>query len=787
MSKKKKIKDPFANREKEKYDSPIPSREYILAHLSECQAPRTYEQLLTDLQLDTADDKEALRRRLIAMLRDGQLLKNRKGAFGAIDEMELMIGRVTGHKDGFGFIVPEDTSLEDLFLTPRQMRDVMHGDRVLARVVGIDSRGRKEAMIVEVLERSRKQLVGRYVLREGASYVEPAHQRIQQDIFVPLSKNKGAEQGQMVVVALDEKRSLRERPSGEIIEVLGEHMAPGMEIDVAIRNHELPYEFPDEVYSEAEQFPAELQKADYADRKDLRELPFVTIDGEDAKDFDDAVYVEKNKKGFKLFVAIADVSHYVKPGTMLDREAYLRSNSVYFPGRVLPMLPEQLSNHLCSLNPKVDRLVMVCEMDISPSGKINHATFYPGVIHSKERLTYGKVHSMLVDQDEMLRHRFSSVLPHLENLRTLYQILRSVREARGAIDFDLPETRIVFDRDKKIKKIVPAERLESHRIIEECMLAANISAAHFLETQDMPTLYRVHEGPKPDKIKDLQSFLTQMGLGSINKKKIKPSDYAHILNQVKSRPDAQLIQMVLLRSMGQAVYSPNNKGHFGLAYDAYAHFTSPIRRYPDLLVHRAIKKAIGFDQVKKTRKSKIEPALDFLRLGEHCSMTERRADEAVREVVSWLKCEFMMDKVGKVFSGRISGVTGFGIFVTLTEIDVEGLVHISHLPSDYYQFDAVRHELQGRRSGQCYQLGAPVRIQVARVDLDQCQIEFALESEIGKSDLNAAAGKSKSNSNSKPKSKKSNASKSHASKSNASVSEKSKRFSSASKRKRKRK
>lgn len=744
MSKKKKIKDPFAKREKEKYDSPIPSREYILAHLSECQKPRTYDELVRDLELHDPNDQEALRRRLIAMLRDGQLLKNRKGAFGVIDEMELIIGRVIGHKDGFGFVEPEDSSLDDLFLTPRQMRDVMHGDRVLARVVNLDSRGRKEAMIVEVLERSRKQLVGRYVHQDGASYVEPSHQRIQQDIFVPISKNHDAEHGQMVVVALDEKRSLRERPTGEIIEVMGDHMAPGMEINVAIRNHELPYQFPDDVYSEAEQFSKDLNSKDHANRKDLRDLPFVTIDGEDAKDFDDAVYAEKTKKGFKLFVAIADVSHYVRPNSALDREAYLRGNSVYFPGRVLPMLPEQLSNHLCSLNPKVDRLVMVCEMDILNNGKIQHSTFYPAVIHSKERLTYNKVNDLLINKDEFFRNKFASVLPHLENLKALYHILHEVRVTRGAIDFDLPETRIVFDKDKKIKKIVPSVRLESHRMIEECMLAANISAAHFLQSCEMPTLYRVHEGPNPDKINDLQSFLKQMGLGAINKKKIKPSDYSAVLNRIKDRVDAQLIQMVLLRSMGQAVYSPNNKGHFGLAYDAYAHFTSPIRRYPDLLVHRAIKKALGFDQPKKTQKSKAEPVVDWMRLGEHCSVTERRADEAVREVVSWLKCEFMLDKVGKIYSGNISGVTGFGIFVTLSEIDVEGLIHISHLPSDYYQFDAVRHELQGRRSGQRYQLGNAVRIQVARVDLDQCQIEFALEGEAGRSASNDSNKKSKS-------------------------------------------
>lgn len=729
MSKSKHKKDPFFAREAEKYENPIPSREYLLEYLAERGRPATQQEIQQELELNKSDEIEALRRRLIAMVRDGQLLRNRKDAYGPLDKMELIAGRVIGHKDGFGFVVP-DLGGDDLFLSPRQMRNVFHGDRVLTRVSTIDTRGRREAIIVEVLEHNTQQLVGRFYIESGAAYVEPSNARLSQEILIPPAAVNGAKHGQMVVVAITAQPTLRSRPVGEIVEVLGDHMAPGMEIKVAIRNHELPYTWPETVNEEAQKFKATVEEAAYANRADLRQLPFVTIDGEDAKDFDDAVYCEPRKKGgWLLYVAIADVSHYVKPGSALDKEAYKRGNSVYFPGRVIPMLPEALSNNLCSLMPNVDRLAIVCEMSIQPSGRIMRTRFLEAVINSHARLTYRDVHAMMEKSDQSNRSsnaardialaRFKLIVPQIKDLYALFHTLQKARKARGAIDFDMPETKIIFGRDRKIAKIIPYERYDSHRVIEECMLCANISAARFLKENELPGLYRVHEGPKEEKLQDLRRFLQELGLKMPAHRDLKPADYAQILNVTKERPDAHMIQTILLRSMSQAIYSPDNKGHFGLAYEAYTHFTSPIRRYPDLLVHRAIKQIISHQKVS------IDMS-QYSRAGEHCSMTERRADDATDEVNDWLKCEFMVDKVGQEYSGIISGVTNFGIFVELVDIYVEGLVHISILPSDYYQFDPIKHTLFGSRSGISFRLGDAVRIKVARVDLDQREIDFVL-------------------------------------------------------------
>lgn len=719
MAKSKKRKDPFADREAQKYENPIPSREYILEFLAEHGRPLTYEQIKGEFGLKAEEEREALRRRLIAMVRDGQLLKNRKGAYGPLESMELIAGRVIGHKDGFGFLVP-DIGEDDLFLSPREMRNVFHGDRVLARVSNIDTRGRREGHIVEVLERNTQQIVGRFYSESGTAYVESSNLRITQDILIPPDNTNDAKHGQMVVVAITNQPTQHTRPLGEIVEVLGDHMAPGMEISVAIRNHELPNIWPDDVSLEASRFPAHVTEDTLKGRTDYRHLPFVTIDGEDAKDFDDAVYCEPRPKGgWMLYVAIADVSAYVKPGMALDKEAYKRGNSVYFPGRVIPMLPEALSNNLCSLNPNVDRLVMVCEMTIHPTGRIMRYQFTEGVIHSHARLTYNQVHAMIEKNDRRMRERFNDHVSQLENLYELFNTLHKARKSRGAIDFDLPETKIVFGKDRKIEKIVPYERFNSHRVIEECMLCANICAARYLEKNKQSGLYRVHQGPTEEKLFDLRRFLNEMGLSMPHHREPVPGDYAHILRVIQDRPDAHMIQTVLLRSMSQAVYSPENKGHFGLAYEAYAHFTSPIRRYPDLLVHRAIKQVIN----------NKPPLMDdgaLARAGEHCSMTERRADDATNEVSDWLKCEFMLDKVGKEFDGVISGATNFGAFVELKDIYVEGLVHISALPDDYYQFDPVKHALIGERSGRRFGLGDPIRVQVARVDLDQREIDFVL-------------------------------------------------------------
>jgi ribonuclease R len=715
-------KDNFEEREAQKYEHPIPSREFILEHLAERGRPATRKQLLLELNLESDFEQEAFRRRLGAMVRDGQLHKNRRGTYGPIGKMELISGRVIGHKDGFGFVVPDEGG-DDLFLNARQMRAVFHGDKILAKVSGLDHRGRAEAIVVEVLEHNTQQIVGRFSSDRGMCFVEPTNQRIAQEILISPEETGDAVHGQMVVVAITLQPSMHDRPTGRITEILGDHMAPGMEIDVAIRSHDLPYIWPDAVEDEAARIPAVIPQDAYTGRTDFRKLPFVTIDGEDAKDFDDAVYCEPKGSGWMLYVAIADVGHYVKPGSALDLEGYNRGNSVYFPERVIPMLPEALSNGLCSLKPEVDRLVLVCEMAITATGKITRYDFHEAVIHSHARLTYNKVYAIVEQNDVELREQYKKLLPDLENLFDIYRVLRKARAVRGSIDFDMPETRIVFGAGRKIERIVPLMRNDAHRVIEECMLCANICAAKFLLKNDCPALYRIHEGPGDEKLEDLRRFLGEMALKLPGAKEPTPADYAKLLESIADRPDAHIIQMVLLRSLSQAVYSPENKGHFGLAFEEYTHFTSPIRRYPDLLVHRAIRKVLR----KQMHKADYENALSALtKQGEHCSMTERRADDATREVVDWLKCEFMLDKVGEEFDGVVANVTGFGFFAELKDIFVEGLVHISTLPNDYYQFDATKQALLGERSGRRFRLGDVVRIRVARVDLDQRQIDFML-------------------------------------------------------------
>lgn len=716
-------KDQYHEREAQKYENPVPSREFILEYLAERGRPATRKQMIEELEIETDEEREAFRRRLGAMVRDGQLHKNRAGTYGPIEKMELISGRVMGHKDGFGFVIPDDGG-DDLFLNGRQMRLVFHGDRVLARISGIDQRGRSEAIIVEVLEHNTQQLVGKFYSEYGAYFIEPTNQRITQEILIPSQERAGATDGQMVVVAIIRQPSAQERPVGKVIEVLGDHMAPGMEIDVAIRNHDLPYQWPEAVLDESTRFPVEVPAAAIKGRLDLRGLPFVTIDGEDAKDFDDAVYAEPKGKSWVLYVAIADVSHYVMPGSALDQEARNRGNSVYFPERVIPMLPEALSNGLCSLKPEVDRLTQVCEMKINAAGKITDYRFHEAVIHSHARLTYNQVFAMVEENDEALQKKYHALFPHLQNLFALYHILHEARVRRGSIDFDMPETKIIFGEGRKIERIVQVVRNDAHRVIEECMLCANICAAEYLLKHNFPALFRIHEGPNDQKLDDLRRFLGELGLKLPGRHEPTPSDYAKLLQSIAVRPDGHLIQMMLLRSLSQAVYSAENKGHFGLAYDAYTHFTSPIRRYPDLLVHRAIRQIL---------RKQFKQSDDVLRRledeGEHCSMTERRADDATREVIDWLKCEFMLNKVGEEFAGVIATVTGFGFFVMLKDIYVEGLVHISSLPNDYYQFDPTKQALLGERSGRRYRLGDALQVKVVRVDLDQRQIDFQLAEE----------------------------------------------------------
>ena len=713
--------DPHWEREQEKYERPIPSREFIMQMLAERGEPLGFDEIAAELKLTGEDELEALRRRLKAMLRDGQLLRNRKEGFALVDRMDMVVGRVEGHRDGFGFLTPDEGG-GDLFLSAKEMRAVMHGDRVVARVSGIDRRGRREGQIVEVLERRNRSIVGRLHTEGGAAFVVPNNRRITQDIVVPAEHLGGAVTGQIVVVEIITPPSQYRQPVGKVVELLGDHMAPGMEIDVAIRDHELPLDWPDAVEQEIATLTPQVPEDAKKGREDIRKVPLVTIDGEDARDFDDAVYCEKDGRGWRLLVAIADVSHYVKPGTALDEEAKERGNSVYFPERVIPMLPEILSNGLCSINPDVDRLCMVCEMFITPAGVVKDYRFFEGVMRSHARLTYTKVAAMLVDRDAALRTQYAAVVPHLEDLYRLYQALRVQRDKRGAIDFDTTETRIVFGADRKIERIVPVVRNDAHKLIEECMIAANVCAGKYLEEKEIPTLFRVHEGPGDEKLLNLRAFLSELGLSLGGGEKPEPKHYAKLLKQIQKRPDLHLIQTVMLRSLKQAVYAPDNLGHFGLSIEAYVHFTSPIRRYPDLLVHRAIRHALSGKPAQKFRYDHN----DMIALGENCSATERRADEATRDAVDWLKCEFMTDKVGETFDGLITGVTGFGIFVELKDIYVEGLVHVTALSNDYYRFDPAKHRLLGERTNTVYRLADNVRVRVMRVSLDDRKIDFEL-------------------------------------------------------------
>ncbi|MGD8593947.1 MAG: ribonuclease R [Gammaproteobacteria bacterium] len=717
--------DTHAQREALKYDRPIASREFILEILTEEGKPLTREQLAEKLGYLDETDLEALARRLKAMERDGQLIRNRRKGYGPVNKMDLICGHVLAHPDGFGFLVPDDGS-DDLFLSARQMRQVIHRDRVLAHVSGIDRRGRREGAIVEILERNTRQVVGRFFNEAGVGFVVPDNKRITHDIVVP-SENQGqAQNGQIVVAELIEQPSKQRQPIGKVVEILGEHMAPGMEIDVAVRAHEIPHLWPDAVEREVGQYTAEVPESAIAGREDIRLLPLVTIDGADARDFDDAVYCEREGNGWRLLVAIADVSYYVRPTAALDVEAQVRGNSVYFPGRVIPMLPEVLSNGLCSINPEVNRLCMVCEMHITNTGRVKDYRFFEAVMRSHARLIYDDV-AALLDGDKALRKKYKKLVPHLENLYSLYKAFFKQRIRRGAIEFETTETVIEFGEQKKIERIVPLQRNDAHRLIEECMIAANVCAASYLADNDMPALYRVHDAPSEDKLVDLRDFLKSLGLTMAGGSEPEPKHYGQLLAQVRNRPDWHLIQTVMLRSLNQAVYSPDNLGHFGLALDVYGHFTSPIRRYPDLLVHRAIKHVLS-GQIPEQF---IYTYNDMQVLGESCSMTERRADEATRDVMDWLKCEYMMDKVGEVFDGIITSVTSFGLFIELQDIYVEGLVHVTALTRDYYHFDPAKRCLIGERTNKKFRLTDKVQVKVVRVDLDDKKIDFELIKDYG--------------------------------------------------------
>ena len=728
MAKKSPPQDPNYAKELAKYDNPIPSREFILQIIRTHNAPMTKEEIFVALGITDETRQEAMRRRLRAMENDGQLVFTKRKCYALPEKLDLLKGMVIGHREGFGFLQVEGKK-DDFFIPNVQMQKVMHGDYVLAQPNGFDRKGRPEVRIVRVLEANKKQIVGRFFIEQGIGYVMPDDSRITRDILIPDNARLGARMGQVVVVELHSRTAPFFQPIGKITEVLGDNMAKGMEVEIAIRKHDIPHSFPSAVEKQLKKWAEDVPEEAKRGRVDLRDLPLVTIDGEDARDFDDAVFCQKQGKGWKLWVAIADVSYYVRPKSALDTESYNRGNSVYFPNRVVPMLPEKLSNGLCSLNPQVDRLCMVCEITISAKGKMTDYQFYEAVMNSHARLTYNKV-AKILEKDTALCERYASLVPHLQDLHEMYQALVKARQQRGAIEFETIESKFIFNALGRIERIEPVVRNDAHKIIEECMILANIASANFMEKHQEPALYRIHAVPGEEKLTAFRSFLAECGLSLSGGNKPTPMDYAQLLEQIKPRPDHELIQTMLLRSMSQAVYSADNIGHFGLALEEYAHFTSPIRRYPDLTLHRGIKYLLAKQKGSKRKTTdtggyhyQLEEMDVF---GAHCSSTERRADDATREVADWLKCEYMQDHVGEEFDGVISSVTGFGFFVRLNDLFIDGLVHISGLANDYYLFDMPKQRLIGENSGMIFRLGDAVKVRVEAVSLEQKQIDFSL-------------------------------------------------------------
>lgn len=719
------MKDPFFERESEKYDSPIASRELILSHLNDIAKPANLENIAKALQLITEEQKIALHRRLRAMERDGQVVFTRKKCYALPEKLDMIKGKVIAHRDGFGFLKVEGNK-DDYFLPPDQMRRVLHGDIVLAQPLSEKYKGKQEVRIVRILEPRNHLIVGRYFIEHDMGFVVPDDSRLNFDILLTEKPEITLRLGAVVVVDLLKRPERHHKAAGRVVEILGESMETDLAIEIAIRNHDITHVLPDSVLQEAEKIAEIVPDLAKVGRVDIRRLPLVTIDGEDARDFDDAVYCEKIEAGWRLIVAIADVSYYVTPKTALDKDAFFRGTSVYFPSRVVPMLPEVLSNGICSLNPQVDRLCLACDMTISNRGKVINYQFYEAVMNSHARLTYNKVFKLL-QGDEGLRGQYAPLVSHLETLYALYKVLEKCRYERGAIGFETPEPKFIFTPDKRIERVEIVERNEAHKIIEECMIAANVAAATFIEQSKVPSLYRVHEVPDADRIANLRAILNELGLPLSGGAHPTPKEMAKLLDKVKDRSDHEMIQTLVLRSMKQAIYDPENRGHFGLALQAYTHFTSPIRRYPDLLVHRTIKWLLankkGQQSVTGGYRYTTEETLYF---GQHCSMTERRAEEAVRDVIDWLKCDFMLDHIGEAYTGIISGVTNFGFFVRLDDLYIDGMVHVSSLENDYYYYDPAKHRLVGEASGYVYQLGDKVQVKVESVNLEGHKIDFIL-------------------------------------------------------------
>ena len=700
------MSDPHYLREAEKYESPIPSREHILSFIQ--KRPKSKRQLFELLSIED-EQKKAFERRLRAMVRDKQLSCNKNGVYRPFSNRGLISGTVIANPKGFGF-VSLDKGGKDLRLSSQQMKLVFHGDKVKVRLLN----RKLDAEIVQVTQ-TVKTLVGRLHINQNECYVVVDDRRIKHEIDI-VELIEGCADNQVVVVEVLNSPTLEKNASGRITSIIGNYLDEGVEVDSAIHRHEIPAIFGDKALEESAKLPNKVLTKDKKGRVDITHLELVTIDGEDSRDFDDAVYAIPSKNGWKLMVAIADVSHYVKEGSQLDAESLERGNSVYFPHRVVPMLPESISNGLCSLNPEVERLCMVCEMEIDSLGSLLEYKFYSAVMLSHARLTYIEVNEMLENKKSKLRKKYKKIENNIDFLYGLYQTLRISRQKRGVMDFDRIESQILFDDQGKIENIVARKRNDAHRLIEECMLMANQAAAKYLQKENEDFLYRVHPKPTPEKVEITRQFLTAIDLRLDGGLEPESSDFAKLLKNASGREDENIIKTVVLRTMKQATYTPNNEGHFGLAFEDYAHFTSPIRRYPDLLVHRAIKRALSNKHRERSHK--------MVELGVHLSMTERRADDASRDVEQWLKCEYMRDKVGESFNGVISGVAGFGLFVELTEIFVEGLISVRDLKEDFFIYDDVHHQLSGQTGGRIYRLGDLIKVKVASVNLDDRKIEF---------------------------------------------------------------
>ena len=709
--------------QKEQYGRAIPSRSFIL-ELLQNHPNLNFDEIYRAFKLRKNWEISALENRLNAMIRQGALYLDKAGKLQIIDSSQRFIGGVSGHAEGYGYLDLEGGG--SFYIPPHEMKKVLHGDRAEVSIAGIDNRGRRIAKVEKVLSHKLSEFIGRFYREKGINSVIPENRKITAEFFVDDAKSMKAKNFDLVRVKIDNYPSDDAQPKAEVLEVFGENMTIDIEIMQAILEHNIPHQFTKASETEVETIPSEVSAKEMKGRKDYRDLPLVTIDGITARDFDDAVYCEPLKNGhYKLYVAIADVAHYVSRDSAIDQDAYLRSTSVYFPNYVVPMLHPKLSNGICSLNPDVDRLTMVAELTINQEGDLIEHQFFEGVMRSHARLTYELVQK-IIDGDEILRESYQILAPHLDNLYALYKILRRAREERGTIDFDTVETLILYDNDGEIEKIVPDARFDAHKIIEECMITANIAAAKTIEASPLSALYRVHPKPDSKKLLALRDFLKEFGLGLAGASEPTPMDFADTLNAAKELPAFNMIQTVMLRSLSQAIYQPGNEGHFGLALTHYAHFTSPIRRYPDLIVHRAIKLIL-----QKGDFNQFYPEAQMVHMGEHTSMCERRADDATRDVMDWLKAKYLQRFIGDEFDGTITSITSFGIFVELDNIFIEGLVHISQMSDDYYIYDETKHRLIGERTRQQYRLSDKVRVKVRESNPETKHIDFELISPTG--------------------------------------------------------